>query len=594
MQVTSKTTGKEIINFCIYHPEIKRTKIMNEKLFFLFQTFDFFQNLLRKEKYGNLMVWNIISHLTFKKYEKGQIIWNENDIITNMYIIIEGKVKIYKSLKKNNKEIEKEKETGKLISDELFSNLKNMFNPIKRVNSTNNSNEYYYKNTGNELGLDQLKNKIPKRLYKVEAISKCILGELSKTDYTLIFERTDVLEKTSILYFLENLNILQKFIGTYFFENFLSMTTLNKYNYGDIVIHKGNPFKTFYIIRSGSFSLSLYTNKKSISLLDLTLMKNDIKKRFTTQRNFELKESHLEETEYKLFNLGPGEIFGDMEFNFGLQHYIFDVKCVVDNSEVFEINMKTFLKEAPNNFLKQFKNESDKQLDLIIERIKEIKMFKMKSMFKTRNKYFDAFINQIPKTYNKCIIEHNKDPYINCYAKPIKNKLHVKQLKMKNLRLNLENIHFQSKRKRNISYSPLRDYNLTNEKKYSTPQVKFVNRNFNFSSDSSISTNSSKNKLKLNSSRLLMKSKSNLRIDKDKQIISPSIVSPRILINIKSESNLIIPKNLNKETITFRRIISENNKDKFPKCIEINKQFYMKHNSKIIQKKIQEMLKTIK
>ena len=75
-----------------------------------------------------------------------------------------------------------------------------------------------------------------------------------------------------------------------------------------------------------------------------------------------------------------------MEFNFGLQHYIFDVKCVVDNSEVFEINMKTFLKEAPNNFLKQFKNESDKQLDLIIERIKEIKMFKMKSMFKTRNK----------------------------------------------------------------------------------------------------------------------------------------------------------------------------------------------------------------
>ena len=218
MQVTSKTTGKEIINFCIYHPELKRTKIMNEKLFFLFQTFDFFQNLLRKEKYGNLMVWNIISHLTFKKYEKGQIIWNENDIITNMYIIIEGTVKIYKSLKKNNKETEKEKETGKLISDELFSNLKNMFNPIKRINSSNNSNHYYCKNTGNELGLDQLKNKIPKRLYKVEAISKCILGELSKTDYTLIFERTDVLEKTSILYFLENLNILQKFIGTNFFK----------------------------------------------------------------------------------------------------------------------------------------------------------------------------------------------------------------------------------------------------------------------------------------------------------------------------------------------------------------------------------------
>ena len=340
-----------------------------------------------------------------------------------------------------------------------------MFNPIKRINSSNNSNHYYCKNTGNELGLDQLKNKIPKRLYKVEAISKCILGELSKTDYTLIFERTEVLEKTSILYFLENLNILQKFIGTNFFENFLSMTTLIKYNYGDIVIHKGNLFKTFYIIRSGSFSLSLYTNKKSISLLDLTLMKNNIKKRFTTQRNFELKESHLEETEYKLFNLGPGEIFGDMEFNFGLQHYIFDVKCIVDNSEVFEINMEKFNKEVPSFFLKEFKIESDKQLDLIIERIKEIKILQRKSMIKTRNKYLDAFIENCPKTYNKCVIEHNNDPYINCYVKPIKNKMNIRDLKMNNNKINLENLHLKFKKKRPISYSPLRTVNFKNEKK---------------------------------------------------------------------------------------------------------------------------------
>ena len=582
--MTYKTTGKDIINYCIYHPEIKRTNIMNEKILFFIQTFDFFQNIIRKEIYGNLMVWSITTHLTFKEYKKGEIIWNVNDIIKSMYIIIEGTVKIYKNILKKKNEKNKEK----LISEfNLYEN-----NNINKIYSMKES--YYEKKTGNQLGFNQLKNKLSKRLFKAEAKTKCILGILSKTDYTLIFERTDVLEKTSILNFLENLNILQKYIGTYFFENFLSLTTMKRFNSGDIIIHKGDPFRTFYIIRNGLFSLSLYSNKKSLPFFDLTLIKKDNNLRFTTQRNFELKQSYIEESEYKLFNLGPGELFGDMEFNYNLSHYIFDVKCIVDNSEVFEINMKTFLKEVPNNFLKQFKNESDKQLDLIIERIKEIKMFKMKSMFKTRNKYFDAFINQIPKTYNKCTIEHNKDPYINCYAKPIKNKLHVKHLKMKNLRLNFENIHFQSKRKRNISYSPLRVYNLTNEKKYSTPQVKFANRNFNFSSDSSISTNSSKNKLKLNSSRLLMKSKSNLRIDKDKQIVSPSIVSPRILINIKSESSLISPKNINKEPITFRRIISENNKDKFPKCIEINKQFYMKHNSKIIQKKIQEMLKTIK
>ena len=579
MQMTSKTTGKDVINFCIYHPEIKRTNIMNEQILFYIQTFDFFQNIIRKEIYGNLMVWSITTHLKFKEYKKGELIWNINDTIKNMYIIIEGTVKIYKNIL--NKKNDKNKE--KLISEN------NLYEPnIKNINSIKES--YYEKKTGNQLGFNQLKNKLSKRLFKAEAKTKCILGILSKTDYTLIFERTDVLEKTSILYFLENLNVLQKFIGTYFFENFLSFTTMKRYNSGDIIIHKGDPFRTFYIIRNGLFSLSLYSNKKSLPFFDLTLIKKDNNLRFTTQRNFELKQSYIEESEYKLFNLGPGELFGDMEFNYNLSHYIFDVKCIVDNSEVFEINMEKFNKEVPSFFLKEFKIESDKQLDLIIERIKEIKILQRKSMIKTRNKYLDAFIENCPKTYNKCVIEHNNDPYINCYVKPIKNKMHIRDLKMNNNKINLENLHLKFKKKRPISYSPLRTVNFKNEKRIFSPQIKKKIKGFNFSSDSSSSTNSSKNRLKLSNSKLLLKSLSNYansEIEK-KSSFSPSM-SERKLINYPSYKNINL-LNLKQEPLLYRRIITEKNKNEFPKCIEINKQFYMKNNSKIIQKKIKKLI----
>ncbi len=582
--MTSKTTGKDVINFCIYHPEIKRTNIMNEKILFYIQTFDFFQNIIRKEKYGNLMVWGIISHLTFKQYDKGETIWNINDTIKDMYIIIEGTVKIYKNkLKKQN-----DKEKEKVISE--F----NLYEP-KINNIHSNKESYYEKKTGNQLGFNQLKNKISKRLFKAEAKTKCILGILSKTDYTLIFERTDVLEKTNILYFLENLNVLQKFIGTYFFENFLSFTTMKRYNNGDIIIHKGDPFRTFYIIRSGIFSLSLFINKKSLPFLDLTLIRKDNNLRFTTQRNFELKQSYLEESEYKLFNLGPGEFFGDMEFNSNLSHYIFDVKCIVDNSEVFEINMEKFKKEVPSFFLKEFKIESDKQLDLIKERIREIKLLQKKSMIKTRNKYLDAFIENCPKTYNKCIIEHNNDPYINCYVKPIKNKYHIRDLKMSNIKINLDNLHLKNKKKRPISYSPLRQVNIKNGKRIFSPQIKKKIKGFNFSSDSSSSTNSSKNRLKLSNSKIFLKSLSNyVNSEIEKKISFSPSMSERKLINIPSDKNInnIL---LKQEPLSYRRIITEKYKNKFPKCIEINKQFYMQNNSKIIQKKIKKMfLKTEK
>jgi hypothetical protein len=171
MQDIEKLSAREIIEYCIYHPKIKRTNNMNQKLFIYFQNLNFFQNILKKEKYGNLMVWNITTDLTFKLYEKGEEIWNINDMINSMFIIIEGQVKIVEF--KINK-----LEQRRMSIREILSVIKN-----EKVNNINIIEKYF----GSEIGEDELKKKQIKRNTKAEAKIKCILGELSNSHYYLIF-----------------------------------------------------------------------------------------------------------------------------------------------------------------------------------------------------------------------------------------------------------------------------------------------------------------------------------------------------------------------------------------------------------------------
>ena len=158
MQDIEKLSAREIIEYCIYHPKIKRTNNMNQKLFIYFQNLNFFQNILKKEKYGNLMVWNITTDLTFKLYEKGEEIWNINDMINSMFIIIEGQVKIVEF--KINK-----LEQRRMSIREILSVIKN-----EKVNNINIIEKYF----GSEISEDELKKKQIKRNTKEEVKIKCI------------------------------------------------------------------------------------------------------------------------------------------------------------------------------------------------------------------------------------------------------------------------------------------------------------------------------------------------------------------------------------------------------------------------------------
>ena len=546
MQDIEKLTARQIIEYCIYHPETKRTKNMNQKLFFYFQNLNFFQNILKKEKYGNLMAWNITINLTFKLYEKGDMIWNINDIINSMFIIIEGQVKIidFKSNKLNQR---------RLTITELISSIKN---------EKDNNINIIEKNFGNEIGENELRKKQIKRNNKVEAKVKCILGELSNTHYYLIFERTEMLEKTSIGNFLENLLLFKEYVKTYFFQKFVSSTKLIKVKRGEKIIHKGDPFKTFYIIRNGIFNLSYIIISNNLSPIDYTIIKSGRNERFTTRKNHELKQSYSEEIEYKLFKLGSGEFIGEIEYNLGMEKYYFDVKCIVDNSEIFEVDLSIFNNIVPNSLLSQFKEYSLKQLEIINERIDEIQKINENPKIKTRNKYVESFYSRFPSNKSSIDIEHNNDFYINCHKFPIKRK--IKNNKIVKLKTN--NLFYKSSSTSNINLKKNKNLNSI----YYIPKDLKLFKNLNIPND-------------LTTSILFRKKKPLQNIN-----LFLSLSSER-MTNNKNKLQNSIKNSKSQKLFSTIRLMNEENKKNYSKCLEINKKLLITINPSIMGKKIEKI-----
>ena len=100
MKIKSSTSAHEILMYYISHPKEKRSKEADEQLSFAYQKFPFFSEILNfSPKYGTLMINHIFNNLKIKLYHPGQLIWNLNEIVSSMFIVLEGTVIINKSKK---------------------------------------------------------------------------------------------------------------------------------------------------------------------------------------------------------------------------------------------------------------------------------------------------------------------------------------------------------------------------------------------------------------------------------------------------------------------------------------------------------------
>ena len=112
-----------------------------------------------------------------------------------------------------------------------------------------------------------------------------------------------------------------------------------QYKRDEIVIGQGDLLDSIYFVRKGVFQV-LYTkhNKLNtdIDLNYLTMITNK-NERFTEDKQYELKGCIKSKDIHKIFNLGEGEIIGDLEMlPPAKEKSYFTIKCIHDNSVLLQ------------------------------------------------------------------------------------------------------------------------------------------------------------------------------------------------------------------------------------------------------------------
>lgn len=390
-----------------------------------FESFPYVISLFNSNEYGQIMNNTIISSLEFRIYEQGATIFKYKEPYTTMIIIIEGSIVVYKppiehkndDISSNNDKIKKSyiKETNRAIDRIL--------------------------NQGEAYGAKELKI-LRKHPCDVEAKSQCIIGILTLTDFSLIFEKTSFLEKMNINHFLLSISFFSN-ISHSMVENLQETMVKEVYNLGDHVIKQGDPVKKIYIVRKGLFQVSLKYTRKFFNEFDMNYFDNLVKEpqRFTSRRRFELQDSYKSLIEYKLINLGPGEIICDFEYKHKSENSYFTIQCTINNSELMSIDLNQFtMFLLPKNKIR-FNKLVEEKLIYLRKRIKTIRINHQKFNIQ-KNKYIDAILSKIPNNNNeensskKCLlksISHEKKSYKVIFAKkhPKKNyALLVKRMKL--------------------------------------------------------------------------------------------------------------------------------------------------------------------
>ena len=621
MKFKSTSSAHDILMYCISQQKEKRSREVNERLSFAYQNFPFFSQILSlSPKYGTLMINHIFNNLKIKIYHPGQIIWNLNEIVASMFIVLEGTVIINKSKKISNHQSRRHSHilinNINNINNNNNNNIKNINNENNKMSSNKEINKNFIKdekeieiNIGNSLGEEYLKKKIHKRSDIAIAKTLCIIGELSITNFYIIFEKTDVLEKTSINNFLLNLPLF-KDVSFSFYEKFQKIYSKKTIKKGTYIIRKGSKFKNFYIIFSGTFLLSITTNKKFFKKFDLNALNllEENKMHFTLDRNFEIKDYYNKKEKYEILKLTKGEMFGEIEYKLKMNEYFFDVKCLEEDAKVIEINVKEFDKILNKNFMENFFEEINKRIIIINNRINDIKNEK-KKIQSEKNKYVNVILS---RTNKKFLLDSNKK---------IKFKIKNKKFNLinsRNFNININNQKFLSKYNstndinsdnnfiKSYYYKSSSNINETNKKdnefKFNSYEKTTINT---FSSPKTTSSERNIFRKKLNSKSNLFNNKNNdnynnnyktifnskhyriikdkfLNVEKKLQKIKSFSSSNRIntynnILNIKNNNNYDY-------MINKRKLLLETNKNFYPKTFEINKQFLLKNNTSVLTK----------
>jgi CRP-like cAMP-binding protein len=346
-----------------------------------------FKNILTKNEKGQLMVRELLSRVEFSLFHKGKNIYSFNEPIINMFFIFEGEVIIYKK--------------NPLTSSK-----------IKKLNKEQTIKEIdYYLSKGDEYGKEDLKKE--KREVIVESNSKCIIGFLTIQDWTLIFEKTNILEKNDIINFISKINMF-KDMNHLILNNLCDIIKMKKVSKSAFLVKKGEPYKNIYIIRYGSFKIFFNSKIKITTEFDLNSFSDSKKRSQSANIKYKFEKNCFDKLQYQIIYLFNGEFIGDIEYYLGKEKYVLFAKCSSDDTEVIEISLQNFESICSRRMKAIFLKEIKNKIDYFEKRCKEIKKVHKNKNFGLKNRYKLMIIRNIEEQ-NKNEFEkmENKAKYRN-------------------------------------------------------------------------------------------------------------------------------------------------------------------------------------
>ena len=543
-----------------------------------------FTEIRKQYKKGDLMCKEILARIEFYIYPAGRIIYSPGDPITNMLFLFEGKINVYKknyifrsntkslSIKVNNlnqklnnssKNVDPRnnlcKTREQIIKNNDDNERKNNNNIVtyssekqiikpgfkRRVDRSKTSKKIVFqldnmkKDVNNNLdfiiekgesyGESTIKNDLRKAL--VEANTKCVVGFLSTTDYSLVFENIDLLEKHDIINFMKKIYIFKDSYTQMILNDIFENSKIKKLNIGQFLFKKGDPAKNLYIIREGSFKL-FFDSKITVST-DYDLSVFDIKPNFdpvkTNNFKYELKKFYIDKNDYNMISIGEGDLIGDVEYYLNKKKYIFYARCETETAKVVEIDYSLFNQSVIYPIKEKLKKNAENKVDFYKKRYKIIKSVNKKKIDK-RNKYKELIIDKLNKQNEEVFTKMEKD-----------------------------------KTKKSINYKNLKKIF------FSRPKVKILNEDLKNDMKSS--------KYIIQLSQIFNSTKYSINNTKSTTIPNLSFWKNKKLF-------LDNEKLKNEDYRNKRSVLTERNKNNFCNCFEINKKFYIKNNTSILKNEL--------
>ena len=374
-----------------------------------FEYFDCFQKILKNYKEGELMFETIIKNLDFLIYDPGKVIYTSYDIISNMFYIFYGSVKIDKKIMKTLSPIRRPKSPSKEKKNKKKDkkDFRKLGFVIKLINAMKkslikkesdlsnfdfNDNEIIL-SKGDEYGFDEINNN--RRKYTAITKSTCIIGFLSKEDWKYIFEKTDVIKKNDMLKFLEGLQIFKNRNNDKIINNIYNSINERSINIGGTLIKFGEELKKYYIIRKGFFQVEVKMKQKiNNAFNDIDSFGNYNEKEKTANIKYEAKNYYTKVDNFKIITYGKGGFLGDIEFYLGSKRYLTNISCKSNSAIVYEINSDDLIKYMTPNLRETLIKEGRTKLEYFKKRFHGIQIFQSNKI-NSKNKYKQIILNKL-------------------------------------------------------------------------------------------------------------------------------------------------------------------------------------------------------